>query len=66
MFDRDAEQLNIFDYSQKKEADLPELEGSPHERRVKQITNKLYSNSLTTGITNCSKSCFVEKELNLT
>ena len=60
MFDRDQEQVNIFDYSQKKE--LTDFDVNQHDKRVKAISNKLYSSS----IKNTSKSFTIERDLNLT
>ena len=68
MFDQEQEQLNIFDYSQKKVLDQKEADAPTHDQRVQNITHKLYpySKSMSTGPTNCSRSCYIEQELNLT
>ena len=60
MFDRDQEQVNIFDYSQKKEP--IDFDVNQHDKRVSAISNKLYSSS----IKNTSKSFTIERDLNLT
>ena len=60
MFDRDQEQVNIFDYSQKKEQS--DFDVNLHDKRVQAISNKLYQSS----IKNTSKSFTIERDLNLT